>query len=99
MQPPTRGIHVLRLSRIVQSEELFAQSLGMSRLNSGSRSRLKELLDTLMPEALNHITERIVSLYSVSIEIDRKPKTSGANHNQETLSAGLINLLTSTASS
>ena len=44
----------------------------MSRLNSGFRSHLKELLDTLMPEALNHTIERIASLYGVSIEIGMK---------------------------
>lgn len=49
----------------------------MSWLNAGFRSRLKELLDTLMSEALNHIIQRIVSLYSASIDSAR---IGGANH-------------------
>lgn len=57
------------MSGIVQREELFAEPLGVSRLNSGFRTHFKELLDTLMPEALDHTLERIVSLYSVSIKI------------------------------
>lgn len=63
VKPPTGSVQIFWLDRITKSEQLETQLLRMLRLNS----RLKELLDTAMPEALDHRNECIAMLYRSSI--------------------------------
>ena len=54
VQPPARGIHVLRGLGIVQREELLPEPLGMIRLDFCFGFRPEEVLYTLVPKALYH---------------------------------------------
>jgi len=54
MQPPSRCIHILCPSGVVECEELEPQSLCMLWLNPGFRPFSKEPLDPFVPEALYH---------------------------------------------
>jgi hypothetical protein len=54
MQPPAGRVHVLLGFGVVQRSQLQAQFVRMLRLNLRFRSGFEELLDTLMPEALDH---------------------------------------------
>ena len=52
---PAGSIHVLWALRTVKGEQLLAEPFGMTRLDFRLRSRQKELLDTFVPEALDHM--------------------------------------------
>ena len=63
MKPPARGIEIAWPFRVVESEQLQSQPVGVFRLNARFRSRSKELFESLVAEALNHGIKRISSLY------------------------------------
>jgi hypothetical protein len=54
MQIPTRNIHTYRILRRVESSELNIQLTGMGGLDSRFASGEEELLQTRVPERLNH---------------------------------------------
>ena len=75
VKPPTWSVQIFWLDRIIKSEQLETQLLRMPRLNPRLRSGLKELLDTAMPEALDHQNKCIALLYrssTNSIRLERK---------------------------
>lgn len=51
---PARSVHILGPNRIIKGEQLNTQFLRVLRLDTSLRSCLKELLDTAMPEVLDH---------------------------------------------
>jgi hypothetical protein len=53
---PTRHLHILDPDCLIQNVKLYCKSLSVFRLNPRLRSRLEELLNALMPEALDHKT-------------------------------------------
>jgi hypothetical protein len=55
MQLPAGSVHVSRRSGIVQGEKLLPEPVAVTRLDLRLRSGAKELLDTFVPEALNHM--------------------------------------------
>ena len=54
VQLPAWGVHVFRRSRVIQREELLPQSLGMARLDFGSRSRPEKQFHAFVTEAFYH---------------------------------------------
>jgi hypothetical protein len=54
MKLPAGSVHVFRRSCIIQREKLLPEPFGMARLNLRLRPGAKELLDTFVPEALDH---------------------------------------------
>jgi hypothetical protein len=54
MKLPAGSIHVFRRSCVVQGEKLPPEPFGVIRLDLRLRSGAKELLDTFVPEALDH---------------------------------------------
>ncbi len=48
------AVHVFGPCGRVQRRQLPSQARGMSRLDPGTRARLEEALNALVPEALNH---------------------------------------------
>ena len=53
---PARHLHILDTDRLIQNVKLHRKPRCMLRLNPRLRSRLKELLNAFMPEALDHKT-------------------------------------------
>jgi hypothetical protein len=54
MKIPAGSIHIFRRSGVVHREKLFPQPFGIVGLDLRLRTRAKELLDTFVPEALDH---------------------------------------------
>ncbi len=54
MQPPAGCVHVLLGSGVVEGSQLQSQLVGMLGLNSRLGPSLEELLDILVPKALDH---------------------------------------------
>jgi hypothetical protein len=72
---PARPPHILNSNRFIQNIKLNRKPGRMLRLNPRLRSRLKELLYTLMPETLDHATivYRNATLYTsiIAAEYDQ----------------------------
>ncbi len=54
MEPPPRSVHIFGPLGIVEREQLYAQLVGMFRLNASFRSCFEEFLQATVPEALDH---------------------------------------------
>lgn len=54
VQTPSRSVHILSPSGIIESKELSPQLFGVFRLDAGLRTGRKEPLDTSVSKGLYH---------------------------------------------